>query len=136
MATYNATEYANRNALITFAQLTASAEASDSVKLTDTKERMIYNKVLFQVTVASINTNVVVRAQGSLDNSNWFNIDTDEEDVTITANGTYGIKHEGDGELVYIRLYKVSESGGTDSTIDTKVKIFGEPSGYAGNQLL
>jgi len=42
----------------------------------------------FQVTVASIGTNVVVRFEGSLDNTNFFALAA--TDTTIVANGTTG----------------------------------------------
>ncbi len=46
--------------------------------------------VTFQVTVSDIGTNVVVRFEGSLDDTNFFNLDEDATDTTITANGTTG----------------------------------------------
>jgi len=42
----------------------------------------------FQVTVASIGTNVVVRFEGSLDGTNFFPLAA--SDTTITSNGTTG----------------------------------------------
>jgi len=42
----------------------------------------------FQVTVATIGTNVVVRFEGSLDGTNFFALAA--SDTTITANGTTG----------------------------------------------
>ncbi len=70
------------------------------------------------VTVAAINTNVVVRVEGSLDNTNWFNLDASETDTTISSNSTRGFKFT--GALAYIRTTFVSESGGTAATIDAK----------------
>jgi hypothetical protein len=69
-------------------------------------------------TVAAINTNVVVRVEGSVDNTSWFNLDASETDTTISSNGTRGFKFT--GALAYIRLTFVSESGGTAATIDAK----------------
>ena len=46
------------------------------------------SSVGFQVTVASIGTNVVVRFEGSLDGTNFFALAA--SDTTITANGTTG----------------------------------------------
>lgn len=43
---------------------------------------------VFQVTVADINTSVIVRFEGSLDGTNFFPLQT--PDTTITANGTTG----------------------------------------------
>ena len=41
---------------------------------------------VFQITVSSIGTNVVVRAEGSLDGTDYFNLGTG--DTTISSNGT------------------------------------------------
>ena len=68
--------------------------------------------VTFQVTVSSIGTNVVVRFEGSLDDTNFFNLDEDETDTTITANGTRGFALNG-CPVEYVRLRLVSVSGGT-----------------------
>jgi hypothetical protein len=68
--------------------------------------------ITFQVTVSSIGTNVVVRFEGSLDDTNFFNLDQDELDTTITANGTRGFALNG-CPVEYVRLRLVSVSGGT-----------------------
>ncbi|MDD5187976.1 MAG: hypothetical protein PHF57_07185, partial [Methanoregula sp.] len=41
------------------------------------------------LTVAAIDTTVVVRIEGSADNSAWANLDISGLDTTLTANGTY-----------------------------------------------
>ena len=124
MATYIASHYAPNNQFVTLAQITAAATASDTIQMFTDDGKIIYVSAIFAVTVAAINTNVVVRIEGSLDNVSWFNVDEDEADMTYTANGTYGIRYQGQGEIRYLRLYWVSESGGTAATIDTTVKIF------------
>ena len=68
--------------------------------------------VTFQVTTSSIGTNVVVRFEGSLDQTNFFNLDQDELDTTITANGTRGFALNG-CPVEYVRLRLVSITGGT-----------------------
>ena len=68
--------------------------------------------VTFQVTVSSIGTNVVIRLEGSLDDSSFFNLDQDELDTTITANGTRAFALNG-CPVEYVRLRLVSVSGGT-----------------------
>ena len=68
----------------------------------------------FQVTVTTIGTNVVLRFEGSLDDTNWFNLDQSGTDTTITANGTYGYSLNG-CPVRYVRLRLVSISGGTPS---------------------
>lgn len=68
--------------------------------------------VTFQVTTSSIGTNVVVRFEGSLDDTNFFNLDQDELDTTITANGTRGFALNG-CPVEYVRLRLVSLTGGS-----------------------
>ena len=70
--------------------------------------------VCFQVTVSSIGTNVVIRFEGSLDDTSYFNLDQSGADTTITANGTYGFALNG-CPVKYLRLRLVSISGGTPS---------------------
>ena len=65
-----------------------------------------------QVKVASIGTNVVVRVEGTLDGTNFFNLDT--ADKTLTANGTYFYNYTG-RPLKQIRGNLVSISTGTPS---------------------
>lgn len=67
------------------------------------------------VTVAAIDTNVVVRIEGSLDGTNWANL-SDVGDTTITGNGTEMFFFK--GKLNYIRGNFVSESGGTAATVN------------------
>lgn len=81
---------------------------------TTTAVEVASNAVTYQVTVTNIGTNVVVRFEGSLDNTNFFNLDQSELDTTITANGTYGYALNG-CPVKYIRLRLVSFSGGSPS---------------------
>ncbi len=73
------------------------------------------SEVTFQVTVTNINTNAVVRFEGSLDNTNFFNLDQSGTDTTITANGTYGFALNG-MPVTHVRLRLVSLSGSGNST--------------------
>ena len=68
----------------------------------------------YQVTITGIGTNVVLRFEGSLDGTNYFNLDQTNVDTTITANGTYGFCLNG-CPINYARLRVVSVSGGTPS---------------------
>lgn len=91
------------------------------VQLTEVGSTESYSCIDFlhhtlQYKVASIDTNVVIRAEGSLDGDNWFNLDANEIDTTQTADGTYAFIFN--GKIKYIRFTFVSESGGTDATID------------------
>jgi hypothetical protein len=67
---------------------------------------------VFQITVASIGTNVVVRAEGSLDGTNYFNLGSG--DTTITANGTTKLTYS-NIPVKYVRGTLVSISTGTPS---------------------
>ena len=96
----------------TFTQLTAPGSTTGFA----TSERI--NHSMF-VTVAAINTTVVVRVEVSPDNSVWANLDISNLNTTITANGTY-IFTVPETAVGYIRLTFVSETGGTAATIDCK----------------
>ena len=67
----------------------------------------------FQVVVSNIGTNVVLRFEGSLDGSNYFNLNAAGSDFTITANGVSGYFLT--APVKYIRFRLVSLSGGTPS---------------------
>ena len=71
---------------------------------------------VFQFLVANINTNIVVRMEGSLDGNYFFNLDINNVSLTVTANGAYGFKST--ARIKFIRLVWVSESGGTAATLD------------------
>jgi hypothetical protein len=70
----------------------------------------------FQVTVATIGTNVVIRLEGSLDATSWFNLDSNNVDTTITANGTTGYTMM-QAPVMFVRGRLVSLSGGTPSVV-------------------
>ena len=70
-------------------------------------------------TVASIDTNVVVRMEGSIDGTSFFNLNSQDSDTTITSNGTTCL-YVDNIPLKHIRPVFVSESGGTAATIDCK----------------
>jgi hypothetical protein len=82
-----------------------------------------------QITIASINTNVVVQLEGSVDSTNFMILPLEGAVVTglaitnnvatITANGTY-LLYVKDVAIKDIHLTFVSEAGGTAATIDTK----------------
>ncbi|MGA0128663.1 MAG: hypothetical protein ACO3I1_05185 [Burkholderiales bacterium] len=65
---------------------------------------------VFQITVANIGTNVVVRAEGSLDGTNYFNLGSG--DTTISGNGTTKLTFA-DIPVKYVRGRLVSISTGT-----------------------
>jgi hypothetical protein len=67
---------------------------------------------VFQITVATIGTNVVVRAEGSLDGVSYFNLGSG--DTTLTANGTTKLTFS-DTPVKYVRGRLVSISTGSPS---------------------
>jgi len=96
---------------VTYPLLDAPAScASTSVYLPPTIVTKNYS--LF-VTVASINTNVIIALEGSIDGTNWSKIIAN---TTITANGTthYNLTNH---PMRYVRPVFVSESGGTAATV-------------------
>lgn len=121
MAVIEGYQYMGQGKTYSFPQLTAPG-STDVIRVSGCKN------FIYQYTVASIDTNVVVRAEGSLDNSNWINLDVDNADTTVTTNSTDGFHYDGDGELSYARFRFISESGGTAATIDVIIKIGGTAS--------
>jgi hypothetical protein len=70
--------------------------------------------ITYQVTIASIGTNVVIRFEGSLDGVTYFNLDQNNVDTTITSNSTTGYCLSG-CPINFARLRLVSFSGGSPS---------------------
>lgn len=98
----------------TWAQLTAPG-------VTPAFSMVGYKRATVAVTIATINTNVVIRIEGSLDGTNWFNLSATDTDTTFTANGTYGFNVE--AAVDNIRLNFVSEAGGTTATVNGTVRV-------------
>ena len=71
----------------------------------------------FQLTVADVGTNVVVRFEGSLDGDAYFNLSS-TGDYTITANGVTGYFLR--APVRFVRFRVVSISGGTP-TVSCKI---------------
>ena len=80
-----------------------------------------FNRAYVQVVVASINTNVVVRIEGSTDGTNWANLNVSGTDTTFTANGAQSFVFQGCPSAVRVNF--VSESGGTAATLDCVVRL-------------
>jgi len=91
---------------------TASLEALTAPGVTAAQKSTGAN-LSFQVTVADIGTNVVIRFEGSVDGDSYFNLAANQVDYTITANGTYVYVLFAPVQFVRVRL--VSLSGGTPS---------------------
>lgn len=65
---------------------------------------------VFQINAAAVGTNVVIRAEGSLDGTNYFNLGSG--DTTITVSGISKLAFS-DLPVKYVRATLVSISGGT-----------------------
>jgi len=106
----------------TATQLTAVG-VTDSVTIEGSTDHTV------QVTVATIDTNVVIQLEGSVDGTNFFILPIEDSTVsglaisanvvTITANGTY-LLYVKETAIKQIRLNFVSEAGGAAATIDSK----------------
>jgi hypothetical protein len=101
----------SQNLFSTYPVLTAPA--SGEVMLVQQGEAIATRSYTFFVTVASINTNVIVALNGSIDGTNWSKVIANQ---TITANGTthYNIANH---PVQYVQPIFVSESGGTAATV-------------------
>jgi len=99
----------------TWAQLTAPG-------VTPGRSTNKFNNVSISATIANINTNVVLRVEGSNNGTNWGTIST--ADLTVTANSTvfFNFSNIAVGN---VRLNFVSESGGTAATVDAIVRLDG-----------
>lgn len=94
-----------------------AATALTSAGVTDSVPTVGAEDFVIQVLVASIGTNVVVRIEGTLDETNWFNCDYGG-DTTITANGVTAFNIQ-NAPLKALRGRLVSLSGGTPSVTFT-----------------
>ena len=115
MATIKAYKNRDNGQPYTFTTLAAPGATSDVLDMGGCED------IVFQYTIATMNTTVVVRGEGSLDNSSWFNLDTDEQDTTQTADGTYAMQYS--GRVGFVRFRFVSETGGTAATVAIKAYI-------------
>jgi len=96
---------------VTYPTLSAPATCADT-SVYQPPSIVAKNYSLF-VTIASINTNVIIALEGSIDGTNWSKVIAN---TTITANGTthYNLANH---PLKFIRPIFVSESGGTAATV-------------------
>jgi hypothetical protein len=84
-----------------------------------------YTKAIVSFKVSSINTNVVLRTEvsnvGGTDVLDWDYADSSNGNLTITQNGTTTFIF--DGPAKFIRTNFVSESGGTNATVDIVIRL-------------
>ena len=96
-----------------FTQLTAAGDTA-AINVED------YNNHTFQILIASIDDSVDLRAEGSLDGTNWFNLSDSggPTDVTqYTEDGVYQM-HIDNFQCKYVRFAFDAEVGGTAVTVD------------------
>lgn len=110
---------------VTPAQNTFAAETQlTAAGTTSTVDVSEYSHAIITYTVAAIDTSIDVRPEGSIDDgTTWFNLNPDEADTTITANGTYAFVIPGDAvsALTSLRFNFVSETGGANATVDVQI---------------
>jgi hypothetical protein len=75
-----------------------------------------YNILTIHIKVVSINTNVVVNVQSSLNGSDWVTINSS----TITSNGMTEVQLS-NVKYKYLRTTFESESGGTEAVVTTTI---------------
>lgn len=95
-----------------FAPTALTAASSTAALQTAVQDTAACQNFVFQISVSSIGTNVVVRAEGSLDGTNYFNLGSG--DTTITSNGTTKLSFV-NMPVKYVRGTLVSISTGTPS---------------------
>jgi len=81
-----------------------------------------YKHITWQIVIASIDTSVDVRVEGSMDGTSWFNLDDAEVDTQYVLDGTYSLRAS-DRACKYTRLTFVSEAGGTGVTVTGTVML-------------
>jgi len=94
-----------------------STESTLSAPAVGTALQVAVNNTFSIVTVASVDTNVIVRLEGSVDGTNYAPIIANQ---TITANGTTVYSVSG-RPVKWIRTNWVSEAGGTAATVTFNV---------------
>jgi hypothetical protein len=90
---------------ITFDTLTSPGVSENAIGYSATA-------ITFQVEATGIGTNAIIRLEGSLTGTNYYDLNTDG-DITITADGVYGYLLNAPGR--YVRVRFISNLGGTPS---------------------
>lgn len=78
-----------------------------------------YKSFTCQFSVASIDTSVTCRLEGSTDGTGWFNLDEQNQDATVTSNGNYSFISP-IVSIKFVRFVFVSEDGGTNANVTYK----------------
>lgn len=113
---------ASANALqYTFSTALTTPNSTEVLKTQDKGVLLKNHNWIFKI--AGIATNVIVKAEGSKNNTDWFNMDAGDLSYTYTTNGTYNLTRS-NVPIAYTKFTMVSESGGILSTIN--VSYIGE----------
>ena len=123
-----AREYVHNASLIELGELSTAGQSTAPVRLVGESggRKIVYQRLTFQLVVAlGGSKSVTLQAEGNLDNSadNWANLDVSGLSTIIATGGTYILTYEGSGEVGYTRLTFVSEAGGSDATIQVKLRV-------------
>lgn len=81
-----------------------------------------FRDAAWSVKVANINTSVSIRFEGSMNNTDWFNLYGLSEDIVINSNGTFYYQ-KNNCNIEYIRFNFVSELGGTTAIINVITRL-------------
>ena len=117
--THNSSDSSFDNTILNFPSATPMQETKTTLTAAGVTDAIgvsgkVYHAISY--TIASIATNVVVRAEGSInDGATYFNLSAAGVDTTKTVNDTFPMTYI--GKLSHIRFRFVSESGGDAATI-------------------
>ncbi len=126
-ATVSVSDRAEKNTVLTSTQLVVTSDSTNVstdvyyLQRGFSKKYSSVNRMCAQYLVQHIDTNIIVALQGSLDGTNFFNLDEDGN-TTITANGTYSFVLIGTSVFPYTRFTIISCSGDSTTTVDNKWK--------------
>jgi len=116
---FNQSDSADDNTIINFPSAAPMQETKTTLTAAGVTDAIgvsgkVYHAISY--TIAFIDTNVVVRAEGSInDGATYFNLSAAGVDTTKTVNDTFPMTYI--GKLSHIRFRFVSETGGTYATI-------------------
>jgi hypothetical protein len=78
---------------------------------TPSREARGMSRFTFQFTAQNVSGTLIVRAEGSLDGDNWWNLSETNSNTEITANGTNAMLWT--GLAAYVRFVCLSGGSGT-----------------------
>lgn len=82
-----------------------------------------YTKVLWYFKIANIDTKVSVALQAKKGHGEWTSVFADS--IAYTENGNFGFEWDGCALADSLRLWFVSEAGGTAATITHNAALYG-----------